>query len=135
MCLKVKETPYGDAVHVASADALDKVIAQTLIESEEPLSGRAFRFLRQQLGISQADLSAFIGVDVQAISGWEKEATAIPLSVDFMMRSLYASCMQKEVAVYSMVKTIKVVDRMQNSRINFNNEGHIWSRLLHPSVT
>ncbi len=129
---RVKETPYGDAVHVESADALDGVIAQTLIQSEEPLSGRAFRFLRQQLGMSQSDVGTFMAVDARTIARWEKGTTVIPLTADFVMRALYASYVQRDTTIYSMVETMKAVDKAKHSRIVLNNEANTWTGIEEP---
>ncbi len=128
----VKETPYGDAVHVESADALDGVIAQTLIQSEEPLSGQAFRFLRQQLGMNQPDVGTFMAVDAQTIARWEKGTTAIPLTADFVMRALYASYVQRDTKIDSMVETMKAVDKAKHSRIILNNQANAWTGTEEP---
>jgi DNA-binding transcriptional regulator YiaG len=82
---KVKTTRHGDAVAVNDVDGLHKLIAQTLIEKKGRLTGKEFRFLRTQLGLSQEALGALLDFSENAVSLWERKDT-VPAACDQWLR-------------------------------------------------
>ncbi len=82
---KVKATRHGDAVAVNDVDGLHKLIAQTLIEKKGRLTGKEFRFLRTQLGVSQEALGAMLDFSENAVSLWERKDT-VPAACDQWLR-------------------------------------------------
>ena len=67
---QIVNTPYGEAVQFEDATSLDLAIANALINQTEPLTGKEFRFLRQQIGMSQSDVASFMHVDPQSVARW-----------------------------------------------------------------
>ena len=51
-----KTSRHGEAVAVEDVDGLHRLLAQALIDKPGRLSGKEFRFLRVQLGLSQQAL-------------------------------------------------------------------------------
>jgi len=82
---KVKATRHGNAVAVNDVDGLHKLIAQTLIEKKGRLTGKEFRFLRTQLGLSQEALGALLDFSENAVSLWERKDT-VPAACDQWLR-------------------------------------------------
>lgn len=82
---KVKATRHGDAVAVNDVDGLHKLIAQTLIEKKGRLTGKEFRFLRTQLGVSQEALGAMLDFSENAVSLWERK-DGVPSACDQWLR-------------------------------------------------
>ena len=82
---KVKKTRHGDAVAVNDVDGLHKLIAKTLIEKKGRLTGKEFRFLRTQLGLSQEALGAMLDFSENAVSLWERKDT-VPGACDQWLR-------------------------------------------------
>ncbi len=82
---KVKATRHGNAVAVNDVDGLHKLIAQTLIEKKGRLTGKEFRFLRTQLGVSQEALGAMLDFSENAVSLWERKDT-VPAACDQWLR-------------------------------------------------
>ena len=82
---KVKTTRHGNAVAVNDVDGLHKLLAQTLIEKSSRLSGKEFRFLRTQLGLSQEALGAMLDFSENAVSLWERKDT-VPAACDQWLR-------------------------------------------------
>lgn len=82
---KVKTTRHGDAVAVNDVDGLHKLIAQTLIDKPGRLSGKEFRFLRTQLGLSQEALGVMLDFSENAVSLWERKDT-VPAACDQWLR-------------------------------------------------
>ena len=82
---KVKATRHGDAVAVNDVDGLHKLIAKTLVEKKGRLTGKEFRFLRTQLGLSQEALAALLDFSENAVSLWERKDT-VPAACDQWLR-------------------------------------------------
>ena len=82
---KVKATRHGSAVAVNDVEGLHKLLTQTLIEKSSRLSGKEFRFLRTQLGLSQEALAALLDFSENAVSLWERKDT-VPAACDQWLR-------------------------------------------------
>ena len=82
---KVKTTRHGNAVAVDDVDGLHRLIAKTLIDKPGRLSGKEFRFLRTQLGLSQEALGAMLDFSENAVSLWERK-DAVPAACDQWLR-------------------------------------------------
>lgn len=82
---KVKTTRHGNAVAINDVDGLHQLIAQTLIDKPGRLTGKEFRFLRTQLGLSQEALGALLDFSENAVSLWERKDT-VPAACDQWLR-------------------------------------------------
>ncbi len=82
---KIKVTRHGNAVAVNDVDGLHKLIAETLIDKPGRLTGKEFRFLRTQLGLSQEALGAMLDFSENAVSLWERKDT-VPATCDQWLR-------------------------------------------------
>lgn len=87
---EVEETAYGRGVMIQRVEDLHRAIGLRLISDGKPLSARELRFLRKQMGFTQAELAARLRVDVQTVARYEKEQCAVSGPVDGMVRVLYA---------------------------------------------
>jgi DNA-binding transcriptional regulator YiaG len=70
---KVRVTRHGNAVAVNDVDGLHHLIAQTLIDKPGRLTGKEFRFLSTQLGLSQEALGVMLDFSENAVSLWERK--------------------------------------------------------------
>ena len=82
---KLKTTRHGTAVAVNDVDGLHQLIANTLIDKPGRLSGKEFRFLRTQLGLSQEALGVMLGFSENAVSLWERK-DSVPAACDQWLR-------------------------------------------------
>ena len=64
---------------------LHQLIANTLIDKPGRLTGKEFRFLRTQLGLSQEALGAMLGFSENAVSLWERK-DSVPAACDQWLR-------------------------------------------------
>lgn len=84
----VIETPYGEAVSVDNARELHRTIALDLVNNTPQLSGQQFRFLRDQLDLTQPALAKLFGNNAQTIARWEK-SPAVPPLANQLIRQIY----------------------------------------------
>jgi transcriptional regulator with XRE-family HTH domain len=82
------QTPYGSMTHIESIHGLHRAIGLAIAEMSAPMSGAEFRFLRKQLGLTQAELGARMYVTDQTIANYEKGKTGLG-PADPFMRALY----------------------------------------------
>lgn len=80
-----KTTRHGEAVSVEDVDGLHRLLALALIDKPGRLSGKEFRFLRVQLGLSQQALGAELDFSENAVSLWERKDT-VPAACDRWLR-------------------------------------------------
>jgi transcriptional regulator with XRE-family HTH domain len=82
------QTSYGPMTHIESIHGLHRAIGLGIAEKSEPMSGAEFRFLRKQLGLTQAELATRMHVTDQTIANYEKGKTGLG-PADPFLRALY----------------------------------------------
>lgn len=87
---QVVETVYGKGITIHDVPGLHQAIGDMLVCAKEPLNGAEFRFLRQELELSQDALGALFGRNGQAIAQWEKgKSKKVDPIGDRLLRLLY----------------------------------------------
>lgn len=83
-----KEVKFGDevAVSVSHVKELHKAIAKQVFSQSSRLSGKEIRFLRNEIGMSQAAFAELINVKVQTFANWEKGTHKVQGAADRLMR-------------------------------------------------
>jgi DNA-binding XRE family transcriptional regulator len=112
------DTPYGKAISIDKMDGLHQVIAQGLLE-QPFLSGREFRFLRVELGMTQREIGEFIGVSAQSVALYEKSAR-VQKRADQMIRAIYKNVPARQIR--------EVLDNVAPERFvqHFRLRRHSW---------
>lgn len=89
-----RETIDGEQyTTIEDMDNLWKAIARYVITEKKVLAPKEIKYLRGQMGLTQAELGAFLRVTDQTVARWEKgKGDAIPGPADSMIRVLYLSC-------------------------------------------
>ena len=64
-----EDTPYGKGVSIEDVEGLHRVIGMKLVKERAQLTGAEFRFLRKELGLSQAKLAHWWGYEAQSVAG------------------------------------------------------------------
>jgi putative transcriptional regulator len=82
------DTPYGSGVSIHDVEGLHKAIACGLIAKGAKLTGTELRFLRQEMGLSQAKLATMLGNEAQTVALWEKRGGQ-PKIADRFIRAIY----------------------------------------------
>jgi|CXWL01.1.fsa_nt_gi DNA-binding transcriptional regulator YiaG len=84
------KSPYGEGVTIHDIDGLHAALGAVVVADAAPLTGADFRFLRQELGLSQAALGDLVGKDEQAVARWEKgKSKKVDATADRLLRLLY----------------------------------------------
>ncbi len=87
---EVVSTPYGEGVSIQDIDGLHAAIGQVVVCNPAALTGAEFRFLRQELELSQAALGDLLGRDEQTVARWEKgKSKKVDPAADRLLRLLY----------------------------------------------
>lgn len=90
---------HDDEQHVTirDLDGLHKAIGRHLVMHRKAISPREIRFLRNTLGLTQADLAQKLGNNSQSVARWEKGDCDIPGAAEKLLRAIFlVSIMDKE---------------------------------------
>lgn len=71
-------------------DELEQCVRCLLLRSPQPLRGWDLRFLRNGLGLSQAEFGQMVDRDAQTIARWEKSPDPVPKFADMIIRIRFA---------------------------------------------
>jgi DNA-binding transcriptional regulator YiaG len=80
---------HGELVSIENMRGLLGAIGLHIIEKPTPMTGAEFRFLRKQMGLTQAALAKPMHVSDQTIANYEKANTRLAGPADPHMRILY----------------------------------------------
>jgi DNA-binding transcriptional regulator YiaG len=77
----------GEAcVTIPNVNGLHKAIAQAIVHRHSAMIGRELRFLRTEMGMTQAELAAFVHREPLAISRWERGENEIDSNAETLIR-------------------------------------------------
>lgn len=107
----VKSSALGEVVSVQDADGLHHLLAMTLVQKPGLLTGKEFRFLRVQLGLSQEALGQLLDFSENAVSLWERKDT-VPLTCDHWLRMCVLAKLAGNTKVADALERIKTVQQL-----------------------
>lgn len=112
----VKETKYGKGVSIQDVDGLHRLLASNLVEKQGLLTGKEFRFLRVQLGLTQQGLGKLMGdVSENAVSLWERKDT-VPAINDHWLRMHVIAKLKGNTKVADAIERIQTVERLVHQK-------------------
>ncbi len=114
-------TPYGDGVTIRHMDELHRLIARGLIRDKKTLSGKEFRFLRKEMGLSQLELSKRMRMSDQQLARWEKGESALSGPADILVRVLYCESIgiKLPMSFAELADALAEMDSTPDGRIEF----------------
>ena len=119
-------TPYGDGVSIHDIEGLHRAIARGLVNKAAKLTGSELRFLRKQMGLSQAKLALILGNEDQTVALWEKRGTQ-PKIADRFVRALYREFVEGNAHIRDMIDLLVDADREEREeRMNFVQGSQGW---------
>jgi putative transcriptional regulator len=126
---EVVKTPYGKGVTIHELEGLHAALGCIVVSNSAPLTGDEFRFLRQELELSQAALGAILGRDEQAVARWEKgHSKRIDPVADRFMRVLYQ---QDKMGAKKLTPALDVLRKLEATpptakKIVVREQGEKW---------
>jgi transcriptional regulator with XRE-family HTH domain len=106
-------TDYGKMVHIENINGLHHAIGLHIIEKDEPMEGAEFRFLRKQMGLSQAQLADGLNVTDQTIANYEKGKTALGPAEAFIKTSYLLFILPEQTRVEVLKSMMPPVPKKQ----------------------
>jgi len=80
---------HGDEVYaIPNINGLHKVIAHAIVNQQSGMGGKELRFLRTEIGMTQAELAKLVHCDAQTVGRWERGETPIQPAADVIVRTL-----------------------------------------------
>jgi len=74
------------AITIPNINALHRVIALGIVRKKNGISGKELRFLRTEMGMTQAELAAMVHREPLAISRWERGEIDIDNNAEVLIR-------------------------------------------------
>lgn len=89
--MEVHVDDAGDDVYsIPNVIGLHKVIAYCIITQHQGISGAELRFLRTEMGLTQAELAKLVKKDHQTVGRWERGEIAIDQNAELVIRVVAA---------------------------------------------
>jgi len=76
----------NDVIRIPNVNGLHRAIATGIVKRKAMMSGREMRFLRSEMGMTQAELAAMIHREPLTISRWERGETEIDANAETLVR-------------------------------------------------
>lgn len=125
---KIEETEYGQGVVIQDIDGLHKAICRTLINKENRLTGKEFRFLRKEIHLSQHAISKIIGMDEQTVARIEKEETKATVPYEATIRSFVSEVLFSDKAEIKAL--LEAVQKEEDScDIRMTDNSGVWKKV------
>ncbi len=107
----VKDTKLGQAVAVHDVSGLHQMLALQLAQKPALLTGKEFRFLRVQLGLSQEALGLLLDFSENAVSLWERN-DKVPVTCDHWLRMCVLAKFAGNTKIADALERIKTVHKL-----------------------
>lgn len=116
-------------VVIDDIDGLHRAIGRHLVEDTRRLTGAEFRFLRVELGLSQAALARLMDVSEQSVARWEKGQARVDPAADRLLRLLYAEKVGGAAQVGERLGRLAQLDAERGHEIVFAGTRAGWAPL------
>lgn len=83
-----KDDEGDDVCTIPNILGLHKVIAESIISREAGMTGAELRFIRTEMGMTQAELAKVVHNDAQTIGRWERNEFPIDQTAEALIRLL-----------------------------------------------
>jgi len=121
---KVK-TKYGTGVAIRAVESLHRVIGRAIVRKPW-MTGAELRFLRKQLGLSQAGIAKLIGSSEQTVSLWERRG-GMPKTADRLVRVIYLEHNGNNAKIRELIDRLNQLDEQGTvERLTFAERGGRW---------
>lgn len=120
------ETPYGPGISIHDVEGLHRELGRGLVAKIGKLTGAELRFLRQEMGLSQAKLAIMLGNEAQTVAIWEKRGTQ-PKMADRFIRALYSEKLDGNAHITAMIERMIDSDIAEtDTRLTMEQDHGAW---------
>lgn len=123
----IRETERGAMVSFVDLDGLHRAIGHFIVTERHRLSGAEMRFLRLELGLSQAALARLLGATERTVARWETGRNKPPLAAEGALRLLYQEHTEDRVQVAESFRRMGESEERDDRRLELT-EDHGWDR-------
>lgn len=120
----LRQTEYGKGVSIHDVEGLHKIIGKSLAMKPH-LAGSEFRFLRKEMGLSQAAMSALLGTSEQNVSLWERRGR-IPRTGDRLVRLIYLEHIGNNARIRELIDRLNKLDQQKVEKLCFAEMAGKW---------
>ena len=103
----IEQSSYGPMMNIDDINGLHHAIGLYIVGKTEPMTGAEFRFLRNQLELTQAELGKRLRVSNQTIANYEKEKSGLG-PADPFIRGFYLLNLLPEHTPIDVLKKIVI---------------------------
>jgi len=121
---KKHRTSYGSGVSILDVANLHKAIGCALA-TRPYLTGAELRFLRKEMGLSQAGLARLTGTSEQNVSLWERRGK-MPRAADRLVKLIYVEHVGGNVKVRELVERLSSLDQRHETKLSFEERQGKW---------
>ena len=83
-------------VSVMDVEGLHQAIGRHLVNRRKGLSPKEIRFLRNTMGLTQAQMAARLGNNSQSVARWEKGECEIPGTSEKLLRAIFLASLLRQ---------------------------------------
>ncbi|MFO1046399.1 MAG: helix-turn-helix domain-containing protein [Geminicoccaceae bacterium] len=123
----IRETERGEMVSFVDLDGLHRAIGHFIVTGRRRLSGAEMRYLRQELGLSQAALARLLGATERTVARWETGHNKPSPAAEGALRLLYQEHTEDQVQVAESFRRMVGSEEQDNRRLELV-ENHGWDR-------
>ena len=109
-----------EVVQIPAINLLHAKIAEGIISHHGSMNGKELRFLRTEMGLTQAQLASLVHCDKQTVGRWERQETPVDGSAETVIRMLAAEKLLENFvrSVEDLAKSS--IETAENQMININ---------------
>ena len=122
----IEKTPYGDGLSIKDIDQLHIAIGRHLASQKKVLTGKELRFLRTQMGRTQASLGKVLGLSSQQVARYEKGESEISGPIDLLVRALFIQSNGGTVDIQKLSEALAEMDAPLKEKSFFENTSKGW---------
>jgi len=100
----VKDKAGEETVTIPYINKLHRVIRLGLALKESGLDPKELRFLRTELGLTQAEMAEIVHKDAQTVGRWERGETPLDESAETLIRLMTLEVLEHEISVRDVAK-------------------------------
>lgn len=93
---EITEDDGESYVAITDLEGLHNSIGRHLVMHRKALAPKEIKFLRNTMGLTQAELAARLGNNSQSVARWEKGQTEIPGTSEKLLRALFLASLMRD---------------------------------------